>query len=294
MMKKIKTIIIGLGNIGLKYDLNSYKKIILTHVKAATLNKNFNLVATIDKKNEVRKIFEKKYKLKSYKNLNEYLAINQNKKIDLVIISSPNTQHLKNVKESLIKLKPKIILCEKPFGNNLSDAKKIKKYCQKKKCKIFVNYTRLTDLQTKIISNKIKNHENIADVLYSKNIIINGSHFINLFLRLFGKLKSLIKKKDKIILKFKKGTVNLKKTSNFLKANTYQINNKDYKILVSRNLFKIYSRKKLIISKKIDKKNNYYVFKEIEKSFFNKKNKLCKVNEAIETQKIIKKINMLK
>ena len=128
---------------------------------------------------------------------------------------------------------------------------------------------------------------------YNEENLMN-KQVINLFLRLFGKLISLIKKKDKIILKFKKGTVNLKKTSNFLKANTYQINNKDYKILVSRNLFKIYSRKKLIISKKIDKKNNYYVFKEIEKSFFNKKNKLCKVNEAIETQKIIKKINMLK
>lgn len=48
-----------MGNIGIKYDLNSKNNVILTHTKAAIYSKNFELITAIDKKVKNRKIFEK-------------------------------------------------------------------------------------------------------------------------------------------------------------------------------------------------------------------------------------------
>lgn len=53
-MKKIRTLLIGLGNIGFGYDENS--NYIQTHYKAITNNKNFKLIGVIDKnKKKVKK-----------------------------------------------------------------------------------------------------------------------------------------------------------------------------------------------------------------------------------------------
>lgn len=76
--------------------------------------------------------FLKKYKLKTYKDLKEFKNANKNIKVDLVVVSTPISQHFKNIKETLLIIKPKIILCEKPLGKDLNDAQKIKKLCEKK------------------------------------------------------------------------------------------------------------------------------------------------------------------
>ena len=55
-----KTILIGLGNIGLKYDINtSNLKNFQTHAKVLNFHSNFDLIAGIDKKEENRNIFYK-------------------------------------------------------------------------------------------------------------------------------------------------------------------------------------------------------------------------------------------
>ena len=289
-MQKIKTIIIGLGNIGLEYDINYKNNIILTHSRAAHCNKNFNLISAIDNKVNKRNLFEKKYNKETFKNIDDFYKSKLNSNIDLVVISTPPEQHFINIKETLIKIRPKVILCEKPLGINLSDSKKINSLFKKKNCKLFVNYTRLTDIQTKIIIKKLSS-KNIANVLYSKSILKNGSHFINLFRRLLGKFKKTDINKNKINIFFKKGILNIKKTQDKNDANTYILRNEKYLISIGRNFFKIFNlKKKLILKRRIDKKNNYYVFKEIFKFFKYKNSKLCSAREAIETQKIIKKI----
>ena len=58
-----KVLIIGLGNIGMLYDLNFQSKDkILTHCKSFYLNKKFKLVGGVDIKKEIRDLFEKHYK----------------------------------------------------------------------------------------------------------------------------------------------------------------------------------------------------------------------------------------
>ena len=47
-MKKIKALIIGLGNIGMGYDISTKNKnLIYSHAKALSLHKDFNLLGGI-------------------------------------------------------------------------------------------------------------------------------------------------------------------------------------------------------------------------------------------------------
>ena len=64
---KIKTIVIGLGNIGLDYDLNNNNSI-LSHSKSVLKSKHFELVAAIEKNKKKRDIFKKKYKKQTFEN----------------------------------------------------------------------------------------------------------------------------------------------------------------------------------------------------------------------------------
>ena len=50
-------LLIGLGQIGMGYDLLLDDQFILTHAKAISLHKDFNLVAAVDTSNELRKKF---------------------------------------------------------------------------------------------------------------------------------------------------------------------------------------------------------------------------------------------
>ena len=91
--KKIQTALIGLGNIGLLYDLD--KKDILTHAKSTFLNPNIQLNFAVDTKLKNRNTFIKKYKIKAYKSLKDAFDFD---KIKLLIISTPTKTHLKVIK----------------------------------------------------------------------------------------------------------------------------------------------------------------------------------------------------
>ena len=66
-LKKLKTLIIGLGNVGFEYDKNILgNSIIFSHSQAVKKNKYYRLVAGVDKNKKKRELFKKKYKVKVY------------------------------------------------------------------------------------------------------------------------------------------------------------------------------------------------------------------------------------
>ena len=98
MIKKRRNVlIIGLGNIGMKYDLNDNSgQKILTHANAFANNDNFTVIGGVDLKEESRKIFNKKFLSQSFKNIkNAMMHCNP----DIVIISSPTNVHFRNIKD---------------------------------------------------------------------------------------------------------------------------------------------------------------------------------------------------
>lgn len=300
MNKLIKSIICGLGNIGLKYDI--YNNKIHTHSKSIFFHKKFILLNVIDKKIANRKLFFKKYGIQTSSFLNEKI-----KKInpDLVIISLPTKIHLLFLKKLVKIFKPKYLMIEKPLGSNLSEAKKIISICKKNSIKLFSNYIRNYDKLTQQIKKEIdkkflKNFK--INVYYNHDLRNNCCHIISLMLFWFGKNKTvkLTKKIDKnnynFFIKFDNCDVYFyckeqpnSKTDLKIFDNNYEI---DYKN--DGEIIKYTDKKngkiKVFHNKNYKNMYQYYVYDELYKNLKNNFFFTKSAQNALDTQIIIDKI----
>ena len=208
--KKIKTLIIGLGNIGCKYDLKlKSKNYYTTHAKSIFYTKSFKLLGGVDKDLYSRKIFEKEYKLPTYKDINVAIKI---QKPDTVVVATNERHHLEIVKKISKFNFVKYIVLEKPAGKNYQDLKKIIKICKEKNKKILINYFRLYNPYFKKIISSLKNKKIFTSYEFNRGISNNCSHLISflLFINTPQKLSEikinlLTNSKNKVIsLKWKK------------------------------------------------------------------------------------------
>ncbi len=96
----------------------------------------FNLISVYDKEkkraDEAKNNFKK---IKIYNNIDQLL---NNKKIELIIISTPTSTHYKLAKKSLLSLKN--VLVEKPLSLSLTEVKSLETLAKLKNKKIFVDY----------------------------------------------------------------------------------------------------------------------------------------------------------
>ena len=124
MGKKINISIVGTGLMGLQ------------HIKAIQKSKKANLHSIVDISNNAKNL-SKKFKIPLYSNVSELL---NSKKLDAVIVATPNKLHEKH---SLTFLKKKIpVLLEKPISDNIQSAKKIIRSANKNKTPLLIGYHR--------------------------------------------------------------------------------------------------------------------------------------------------------
>ncbi len=287
-MKKINTIVVGLGNIGMMYDFYKNNKYFLTHVKSINANKNYNLLAAIDSDITKISLFKKKYDLPAYKNINDIKIRN---KIDLVVVASPTETHFDIIKQVLLIFKPKIILCEKPFTDDFFKAKIVIRLCKKNKTKLFINYIR----NSLPVFDKIKKFTEIrkktfftAKVYFSGDILNNGSHYFIFFFKLFKdyiNFKLMNYKKTKrldLVINYKNCKLLLNNINNSYKEDKIILKNNNDSIVwnnLSHNV--IFNKNKKIV-KIVSNINKYqqYVYKEISKVFLYKKKSLRLVDAS--------------
>lgn len=295
MTKINKCLIVGLGKMGLLYDYGSKTKYSLTHVSSINKSSFFSLYGIVDSNKKIREKCEKTFNIKTFSNLEDV----DDKNFDLIIVSTPTSTHYKVIKEILLKFSPKVILAEKPFTNNYSEAKKISQIALKKKIKIFVNYSRITDISSSILKKKIeKAPYSNCKIFYSKSILNNGSHFINLLQFFFGKVikHELISNiKNSYLLKFKNSEAIFTKKK-LGRTNNLLIKNKKFVVDYRFQSNKIYvfknNQKKEILS--YNKNLNFFVIKNLE-NFLKKKNyRLCTLKQALETHKFLQPIKNIK
>lgn len=186
MKNSFDVLIVGLGKIGLEYDLYHNKnKFILSHANAFFSHKDFNLVGAVDIDKEKTKEF------KNYYNKNIFIDIKdalKKTKPDIIIISTP-TRTLTEVFDAITNIYcPKVILIEKPISTDLKEAQRIVKNAQNKNIKLFVNYMRRSEPNSNIIKERIEKVRLPFKgvVWYSKGIYNGASHFINLLEYWFG------------------------------------------------------------------------------------------------------------
>ena len=186
--KVFSCVLIGLGDIGLNYDLHQDQdKYIQTHSRAFYLNSGFDLQAGVDINTDACNIFSKRYNIESYTVIEDALI---EVKPDLIILAVPTSFQLEAIKKIAKCFIPKAILCEKPMGDNLDQGKEIVSICRKKDISLYVNYIRrclpeCKDIKKRIDSDSIKSPMKCI-AWYSKGLMHNGSHMINLMEYWFG------------------------------------------------------------------------------------------------------------
>ena len=185
---KYKAVIIGAGRIGAQFDSLKSKEI-LTHAHAYYKHPKVELMGFFDVNKKAAKKAAKKWDCKAYFNLAEMF---KNDKPDIVSICTPDKYHVDNLIK-IAEYKPKIVICEKPVTIRLQDTKKIIKIYRKIKVPVLVNYSRRFNKTVQILRSEIAERKYgrilCANGIYTKGILHNGSHMIDLCCYLFGGMK---------------------------------------------------------------------------------------------------------
>lgn len=187
MKTSLNVAIIGLGNIGLKYDLHLDMKYVYSHARAFFLHPAFTLVAGIDPNPQTRQLFEQHYSCPGFENLSMPLKELQP---EVVVIASPTQLHLNHLEEVLSCGTPKYILIEKPFGYQWERAKELLKRCEEKNIEVYVNYIRATEPGASQLKSWLNNKSIDKGILwYCKGLFNGASHFLNLLQSWFGEVQ---------------------------------------------------------------------------------------------------------
>ena len=189
---KFNVLIVGLGAIGLQYDIQlSADEFILSHARAFSVHQDFNLVGGVDSSPINRGMFEKKYQCASYRCIDDAKHL----RVDIAVIATPTNTHCEITKEIMTTFNPKAILCEKPLAYCAKEAYSILNYCSQKGCLLFVNYIRRSDVSSSTIQSMIRSgaiRTPLKGVCwYTKGLYNSGSHFINLLELWLGQVTEL-------------------------------------------------------------------------------------------------------
>ena len=179
----MNAILIGLGDIGLNYDLDQ-RGCVQTHAKALAVL-GFNVLG-VDSDNTQRTIAQQYYGFESVSSLAQ---VPETDNVDLIIIASPTHLHCEHLAWALAR-QPNVVLLEKPLALSAKDFEKIK-------AQLTLN---LNNASTpKVMVNLIRNYDPFTlqllsqqpegcsiQVEYSKSLLHNGIHFLALLLKVFG------------------------------------------------------------------------------------------------------------
>lgn len=184
-----KTVILGCGNIAGGYDTPT-DNYILTHAHAIQRSEFFDLSGVFDIDKIAGEKFASKWDTYFYESYEQLFEVSNP---DIVVIATPNHVHSENLKLCL-SYKPMAVICEKPLGLDFHESSDIIKSFKSAKIPLAVNYTRrydtfINNLKNDISKKKFGEFVN-SSALYSKGIVHNGSHMVNLLTYLFGEIKS--------------------------------------------------------------------------------------------------------
>lgn len=299
MIKKIKSIIIGLGRVGLLYDLPA-KKTLLSHSHSISKHKSYELLAGVDKKFKNREDFKKFYNRPTFRSVKDALS---KLKPNLIIISTPTKTHLKVLKEIVNFKSDELtsIVVEKPISYKNFETLEMLKICKKKKIKLFVNYPFIYDSALEKIKDKIKNQKSknfITNITYSKGAYHIASHLIKICIFFFGRpIKYLnINSENKKDDFYFSGIIFFKKTkvyfnySKIINTKMIDIILSDCQIVIDINSMNIWKRNKI---KKLDN-NNFNVLDRKYKQIKNSQKKIQYLFYEKIKKKIIKSNNIIK
>ena len=190
-MKRIRTAIIGLGNIAHGYDdIPAVKKRIAypTHLSALTQDGRFELIAAADPSVSAQHAFRNKVpqSVEMYANYRHML---RKEGIDLLVVAAPTALHYRIVADAL-RFGCTHILCEKPITKTVAEARKLEALAKRYRATIHVNYLRSYDKNYARLAREIQKgtfgHALTVTVRYNKGVHNIATHAIHLLEKIFG------------------------------------------------------------------------------------------------------------
>jgi len=188
---KLKSAIIGCGQIAGGYDEYAKDDQIRTHAKAYQQQQATKLVAVVDRDHRRAKKFSAYWGVpETYADAAKMLST---VKPDIVSICTPDNAHEEMLELCLNHPSIKAVWCEKPLATlatKIGRAETIVSNYAKKGLVLAVNYQRRWDIGMQRVKKAVQEHElgriQKVVVYYTKGICNNGSHAIDLFLDWFG------------------------------------------------------------------------------------------------------------
>ncbi|WP_179957501.1 Gfo/Idh/MocA family protein [Exilibacterium tricleocarpae] len=177
--------VVGLGGIGLKYDLGGGGRI-TTHARAFHVHNAFHLAAAVDPDAGARSQFESTYGAPAYADLAHLF---RKHRVDVVALAVP-TEHHGAVLEMILEYPVRLVLCEKPLATSVAEGEHMLALAGQKQVTLMVNYMRrcepgVHELRQRIESGALgRCHKGV--VWYCNGLANNASHFIDLLMLLFG------------------------------------------------------------------------------------------------------------
>jgi len=190
--------IIGCGDIGFLFDKNKKSKGALTHFRAFNNSGRFKIAAIAELKESTRKFIEKNFNIPAYKN---YIKLFKEVRPDVVAVATNDDTHFEILNEA-VKYNPKLVFTEKPLAVDYGSVRSITEIYRKRKIHLQVNYTRRFMKEFEEIGKMIKDGTlgkvESATFYYSRGLIHNASHYIDLVKWYFGDLeKGIVKISEK-------------------------------------------------------------------------------------------------
>jgi len=176
-----RVLIVGLGQIGLTYDIDLDMTQVYTHARAISLHPEFELVGGVDNSEQQRALLTAQYGCPAYADLAEALTLHA---IDVLVIATTTASHPLLLQQALALSRLKLVLCEKPLAYGLVEARAMVDSCRDNSVALYVNYMRRSDPAVIEIRRRLANGEIAGPIKgicwYSKGFLNNGSHFFNL------------------------------------------------------------------------------------------------------------------
>jgi predicted dehydrogenase len=184
--------VIGLGRVGMGYDYACTDgSRILTHAQAFHLHPRFALAGGVDPDPQRRKEFARKFAVPGFSNTDELFA---GVRPDVVALAIPTPLHLAGF-HAIERYPWKLLLCEKPIAQNRDDAREMVERTAASGRKMAVNYMRRTEPGANTVRTMISDgtlgEVYRGAVWYSKGLLNNGSHFIDLLTHWLGEVRDV-------------------------------------------------------------------------------------------------------
>lgn len=191
---RYKAVIIGCGWVAGGYDEIPEKNEIRTHAQAYALNDQVELIAASDTDASRLAQFGQRWGLTN--TYNDVQAMLNSHMPDIVSICAPDETH-RDLLEMCIEVPSvKGIWCEKPLASSSSGCYELLERVKKARITLLVNYMRSFSSEYIQLKHRIQGGEfgNIQKVCvyYTKGIMHNGSHAMDLLLDWFGEPDSSV------------------------------------------------------------------------------------------------------